>query len=351
MALLVLLLVFGLSVVVTMPLLFAAATIFGTLAVVWVVAHLIVMATYAPNLVELIGLGIAVDYSLLVVYRFREELRRGDDVEEAVVRTMATAGRAVVFSGATVAIGLALLIAIPVPFIRSLGVAGFFIPLISLAAALTLQPVLLSLYGRRGAARVPLLPARFRAEADTGFWHRLAGAIMRRPAAFLAVGAAVLVGLAAPVYALRLTPGSVSGIPQFPQSVRGFTLLTDAVGAGALSPTQIVVDTGRRGGDASPPVQAALRRLTAALSPRPGGRVGDGREHVAVRRRIRPLPPGRRRRPPRVRLPGGSGLRRPSARVRSSPLRSSRPACGSLRAAARRRASTSSRARMAPSRG
>ncbi|HKI92383.1 MAG TPA: MMPL family transporter [Gaiellaceae bacterium] len=264
-ALVVLLLVFGLSAVVTMPLLFAAATIFGTLGVVWVAAHFIVMATYASNLVELIGLGIAVDYSLLVVYRFREELRRGDAVEEAIVRTMATAGRAVVFSGATVAIGLALLLAMPVPFMRSLGVAGFFIPLLSLAAALTLQPVLLSLYGRRGSARVPLLPARFRAESDTGFWHRLAGAIMRRPGAFLAVGAAVLVGLAAPVYALRLTPGSVSGIPQYPQSVRGFTLLTDAVGAGALSPTQIVIDTGRRGGDRSPAVQAALRRLVAEL--------------------------------------------------------------------------------------
>src|SRR6185437_10247827 len=123
------------------------------------------------------GLGIAVDYSLLVVYRFREELARPwpasppgpqsgpseppraarvaraarREVDDAVVRTMATAGRAVVFSGATVAIGLALLLFMPLPFMRSLGVAGFLLPLVSLAAALTLQPALLSIYGRRGA--------------------------------------------------------------------------------------------------------------------------------------------------------------------------------------------------------
>jgi len=264
-ALVVLLLVFGVSAVVTMPLLFAAATIFGSLGVVWLFAHVLVMATYAGNLVELIGLGIAVDYSLLVVYRYREELLRGGTVEDAIERTMATAGRAVVFSGATVAIGLALLVLMPVPFIRSLGVAGFFIPLFSIAGAVTLQPALLSLYGRRGVARLSLLPARFRAEADTGFWHRLAGAIMRRPVAFLAAGALVLLALAAPAAALRLTPGSISGIPTFPQSVHGFGLLTRAVGAGTVSPTQVVVDTGRRGGAASPRVQAAVRRLAGEL--------------------------------------------------------------------------------------
>src|SRR5207253_4232877 len=126
------------------------------------------------NLVELIGLALAVDYSLLVVYRFREELERTDAVDEAVVRTMTTAGRSVVFSGATVALGLALLLFIPVPFVRSLGIGGLLIPLVSVAAATTLLPALLSVYGRRGSARLRLTrqrPAAF-------FWSRLAGAIM-----------------------------------------------------------------------------------------------------------------------------------------------------------------------------
>ena len=264
-AVLVLLAVFGLSVAVTMPFIFAACTVMATLTGVYVYAHFLTTATYVTNLVFLIGLGIAIDYSLLVVYRFREELRRGGDVEPAIVRTMQTAGRAVMFSGATVAIGLALLLFIPLPFVRSIGVGGFLIPVASIAAALTLQPALLSLYGRGGVARIPLLPRRFRAEEDTGFWHRLAGAIMRRPLAFLAGGAVLLVAAAIPVFALQLTPGSASGIPQFPQSVRGFDLLKDSIGPGAISPTQVVVDSGRPGGVRDPRVQAAITRLAATI--------------------------------------------------------------------------------------
>src|SRR4029077_1070057 len=163
------------------------------------------MATYVTNLVELIGLALAIDYSLLVVYRFREELRRDDAVEEAVVRTMTTAGRSVVFSGATVTLGLALLLFIPVPFVRSLGIGGLLIPLVSVAAATTLLPALLSLYGRRGSARIR---GRRRRSRPFGFWHRLARSIMRRPLRFLAGGSPVLLLAAGPASALRLTPGS-----------------------------------------------------------------------------------------------------------------------------------------------
>src|SRR5436190_2604339 len=115
----VLLGVFGLSLAVTLPFLFAACTIMGTLGAVYLFAREMTMATYVTNLVQLIGLGIAIDYSLLIVYRFREELAHGGSKDDAIVRTMATAGRAVVFSGATVAIGLALLLFMPLPFMRS----------------------------------------------------------------------------------------------------------------------------------------------------------------------------------------------------------------------------------------
>jgi RND superfamily putative drug exporter len=244
-----------------------------------VYAHFLTTATYVTNLVFLIGLGIAIDYSLLVIYRFREELRHRA-VDDAIVRTMQTAGRAVVFSGATVAIGLALLLFMPLPFMRSIGMGGFLIPLTSIAAALTLQPALLSIYGRRGVARIPLLPKRFRAEEDTGLWHRLAGWIMRRPLAFLAAGTAILVALALPVFGLRLTPGSAAGIPQFPQSVRGFDALKHSIGPGALSPTQIVVDSGRPGGVRAPEVQAAIGRLAAG--------VRADRETASLRVALRP---------------------------------------------------------------
>ena len=263
-ALLVLLVVFGLSWAVTIPLLFAACTIEGTLGLVYLFAHHLTMATYVTNLVELIGLGIAIDYSLLIVYRFREELARNGSTEEAVVRTMATAGRAVVFSGATVAIGLALLLFMPSPFMRSMGVGGFLIPLVSIAGAVTLQPALLSIYGRRGTRRVRLWRLGEPGERR-GFWERLSAAIMKRPVAFLMAGAALLLVAGVPVFGLHLTPGSAQGIPQSPQAVRGFAILRDAVGAGALSPTQIIVDTGRPGGTATPEVERSIGKLVASL--------------------------------------------------------------------------------------
>src|SRR4051794_19462737 len=273
-ALAVLLAVFGLSLAATIPFLFAAATITGTLGIVFIVAHHMTMATYVTNLVQLIGLGIAVDYSLLIVYRFREELAHGGTKDDAILRTMATAGRAVVFSGATVAIGLALLLFMPLPFIRSMGVGGFLIPLVSIVAAVTLQPALLSVYGRRGTRRVPVanwlrgkgvpLPHVAGPDVEHGFWARLARAIMQRPVAFFAIGACALLLAAVPALALQLTPGSAQGIPQYPSSVRGLNVLRASVGPGALSPTQIVVD-----GAHDPGVRAALQRLRSEVAADP----------------------------------------------------------------------------------
>jgi RND superfamily putative drug exporter len=262
-ALLVLLVVFGFSWAVTIPLIFAGCTIMGTLGIVYGVASEWATPTYATNLVQLIGLGIAVDYSLLIVYRFREELALGKDVEAAVVRTMQTAGRAVVFSGIAVALGLALLLAMPLPFIRMLGVAGFLIPLVSILCAVTLQPVLLSLYGRRGTARHRVVPRR-PMETGKGFWVRLSETIMRRPLLFLVLGTALLLGAAIPAFWLQLTPGSTFGIPRTSQSVRGFDVLRTAVGPGAVAPSQILV-TASPGTVLAAPTQAAVRRLVAAL--------------------------------------------------------------------------------------
>jgi RND superfamily putative drug exporter len=263
-ALLVLLAVFGISAVVTMPFIFAGCTIFGATGVMYGVVQLASAPTYVTNLIELIGLGIAIDYSLLVVYRYREELTVGDDVESAVVRTMQTAGRAVIFSGAVVAIGLLCLIALPLPFMRMMGIAGFLIPIISIAAAATLQPVLLSYYGRRGTARRRILPLE-PIDPERGFWARLARSIMRRPVAYLVVGAALLVGIAVPSLWLQTTPGSSLGVPRSPQAIAGFDLVRHALGAGAVAPTQIVVDTGRAGGARTPAVTAAFRRLQGEL--------------------------------------------------------------------------------------
>ena len=252
-ALLVLVAVFGLSLAVAIPFVFAACTIAGTLLVVWALAHTLSMVAYVTNLVELIGLALAIDYSLLIVHRFREELAGGLPVADAVPRTMATAGRAVVVSGLAVAAGLAVLLFLPVPFLRSMGVGGLLIPLVSIAAALTLQPVLLSLLGRRIGGRAP--------GADGGFWARLARTIMRRPVVFLAAGTAVLLVLAVPALFIELSPGSFSSLASNQPSTVGLGLLRDGVGAGAVAPTHVVVDTGAPGGANRADVRAAIDRL------------------------------------------------------------------------------------------
>ena len=276
-ALLVLVAVFGISFAVLIPFIFAACTIMGTLGLVYLIAQHLSMATYVTNLVQLIGLGIAIDYSLLIVYRFREELARGGSKDDAILRTMETAGRAVVFSGMAVALGLAVLLFMPLPFMRSMGVGGFLIPIVSIVAAVTLQPALLSIFGRGGTARwpaaaffrdrlhmpLPRLPGTV--DVDKGFWARLAREIMAKPAAFFALGTMILVVLAVPAIWLALTPGSAEGIPRSPQSVQGFDLLKNAVGAGALSPTQIVIDAGPGGTVIVPRTQQAVLNMKALL--------------------------------------------------------------------------------------
>ncbi len=261
-ALLILLAVFGISFAVTIPFVFAACTIMGSLGILYGVAHIASTPTYTTNLIQLIGLGIAVDYSLLIVYRFREELARGLDKDEAVVRTMETAGRAVIFSGVAVALGLALLIAMPLPFMRMMGVAGFLIPCVSILAAATLQPVLLSFYGRRGTVRKRFL-RREPTDVEHGLWARLARSIMAKPYAFLAGGAALLLAAAAPAFYLKLTPGSTFGIPRTPQAIRGFDVLRHAVGPGAVAPAEVLVHTSS-GSVLEPAVQAAVERLAAS---------------------------------------------------------------------------------------
>jgi len=257
-ALLVLVAVLGLSLAVAIPFVFAACTIAATFVAVWALAHAVPMVTYVTNLVALIGLGLAVDYSLLIVHRFREELAAGASVDTAVVRTMATAGRAVVASGLAVAVGLALLLFMPVPLLRSLGIGGLLIPLASIAAALTLQPALLSALGRRVGYRGAVRPA-------DGAWARIAREIMRRPFAYLAAGAAPLLALAVAAAWLAVTPGSFSDLPGSPEAMRGYALLRDGVGRGAVTPIEVVVDTGGAGGARAGPARAAVDRLVDEL--------------------------------------------------------------------------------------
>ena len=269
-AFLILLFVFG-SLAVFLPLIFAAAAIPTTLAIIWIFAHFMELSTYLQNLVMLIGLGIAIDYSLFIVYRYREERRAGAAKEDAIVRTMKTAGRAVVFSGTAVAIGLAIMLAMPLPFMRGFGVGGLIIPLVSIVCALTLLPVLLYLLVDKLDA-VRLIPKRIverRADEEHNMWGRLARFIMRRPVPVAVATTAVLIAVAVPVLSLQVGPGTNKGVPQDLESVRGLNILSAEIGEGAIAPTDVIVDSHRAGGVRTPAVQAALQRLGASLQADP----------------------------------------------------------------------------------
>ncbi len=269
-ALLILVVTFG-TLAFLLPFAFAVLTIPTTLGLIWIFANFMELTTYLTNLVTLIGLGIAIDYSLLVVYRFREELRRGSARDEAIVKTMATAGRAVVFSGTAVAIGLALLLFMPLPFIRGFGVGGLVIPAVSVLAAVTFLPAVLSLVGGP-LDRVRLLPRAWserRADDERGFWPVLARFIMRYPKTVAGTTTGFLILLTLPVLTLELGPGSNEGIPRDLESMRGYELVGAAVGEGALAPTVVVVDTGSEGGVRDPAIAAAVSELGRLLQADP----------------------------------------------------------------------------------
>jgi uncharacterized membrane protein YdfJ with MMPL/SSD domain len=266
-ALIVMAFMFGTLGGIAVPFAFAAVTIPSTLGAIWAVAHFMDMAIYVTNIVTLIGLAIAIDYSMLVVFRYREELEKHDSPQEALVETMKTAGRATLFSGAVVAVGLALLVFMPLPFMRSMGVGGLLVPLFSIAASATFLPALLATMGTK-VNRLRVIPRKIlahRATGRTGVWTRLARSIMRRPIPYLVVAGGLMIGLALPALGLHVTSGDNRGVPLTKESTRGFAKLRDTLGAGALAPNQVVINTERPGGAYAPAVIAAENRLVAQL--------------------------------------------------------------------------------------
>ena len=142
-----------------MPLAMAAASILTTFACVYVLTYVTDVSIIVQFLVALVGLGVAIDYALVMIFRFREELAAGDTTEDALVETMTHAGRSVIVSGSTVAIGLLSMVILPLPFIRSIGIGGMLIPAVSVLASITLLPALLSLLGPR-INRLRVMPKR-----------------------------------------------------------------------------------------------------------------------------------------------------------------------------------------------
>jgi RND superfamily putative drug exporter len=246
-AFLLLILMLGFCWAVLIPFLFAAATISLGLGIVYLLAQRFLMVLYIPNIIELIGLGLAIDYSLLIVHRFRRELMADENtyIEDAIVKTMETAGRTILLSGSIVAVGLATLLFVPIPFVRSLGAAGLLVPVVSVLAALSLQPALLSFLGRSGMRPQKFQGLMARKDLGTGMWARIAGFVIRRPLSVLLFSLATLAILASSVIWLRVTPSSLTTIPAELESARALSIATDRAGPGIITPLQIVVDLGQ----------------------------------------------------------------------------------------------------------
>src|SRR5438270_8919139 len=235
-ALVILLFVFGTLPAVLMPIAIAVAAILNTFTLVWGLTYITNVSIIVQFLIALVGLGVAIDYALLMIFRFRDELREGEDVETALVETMTHAGRSVIVSGSTVAVGLLSLIVLPLPFIRSIGIGGMLIPAVSVITAITLLPALLSVLGTR-INSVRLLPKRLvdSGHAEDGWWGRWATLVMRRPLPVAAVGVAI-VGLL--LYAgLQLNPSEAQAkdLPGSGDAIVGRAGLADAgISAGVL---------------------------------------------------------------------------------------------------------------------
>jgi RND superfamily putative drug exporter len=190
--LVILFFVFGTAPAVLMPIAVAIASILNTFTLVWALTYITNVSIIVQFLIALVGLGVAIDYALVMIFRFRDELREGEDVETALVETMTHAGRSVIVSGTTVAVGLLSMIVLPLPFIRSIGIGGMLIPAVSVLSAITLLPALLAVLGRR-INSVRLLPKRFvdRGHPEDGVWGRWADLVIRRPWPVALVGLAM----------------------------------------------------------------------------------------------------------------------------------------------------------------
>jgi len=247
-SLVILFFVFGTLPAVLMPIAVAAAAILNTFSLVWALTYVTNVSIIVQFLIALVGLGVAIDYALLMIFRFRDELREGRDVETALVETMTHAGRSVIVSGSTVAVGLLSMIILPLPFIRSIGIGGMLIPAVSVVAAITLLPALLATLGTR-INSVRLLPRRLVHDGhpEDGPWGRWAGLVMRRPLPLGALGLAVVGVL---VYSgLQLNPAEaqVKDLPGTGDAIAGRTALAAAaISPGVMKPFVVLFEHGMK---------------------------------------------------------------------------------------------------------
>ncbi len=269
-AVVVLILVFGALVAAGIPLALAGVSIVVALGLTTLLGHVTDLSFYVINMITMIGLAVGIDYALFLISRFREERTAGKSRHDAIAITGGTAGKAVLFSGATVALALSGIILIPTTIFRSLGAGAVMVVLVAMVAVMTLVPVALGLFGQwinwprrqqRPSAQVSQPHERWTdTELYSGFWGRISHAIMTHPVISLVLATTLLVVLALPLVDLQRGMEGASTLP--PGNVRtAYNILNRDFSAGLLAPVEIVVDAPR-----STQTEQAISTLESTLT-------------------------------------------------------------------------------------
>ena len=297
-AALILLVLFGAAVAAALPIALAIIAIVIATGAVAVVGQVFELIFFVELMIAMIGLAVGIDYSLLVVSRYREELAKGHGKISAITRTGATANRTVFFSGLTVVIALAGMLVVPSTVFQGLGTGAILVVIAAVAATLTLLPAVLSLLGHRITwLRLPLIgrrPANHSADDGGGFWGAVTRVVMRHPLIAFVLAGGLMIAALVPAFDLATGFNGVDTLPEDSEVKRGFTLLDEEFASGIGAPAEIVVD-----GDAdSPAVQAAIDRLREYMGGDPDFQgmaavtINDARDLVLVSQAIAGEPSG-----------------------------------------------------------
>ncbi|MFN0071958.1 MAG: MMPL family transporter [Chloroflexota bacterium] len=267
-SLVLLVLVFGTILAAGLPLILGVFSVAIAFAGIYVIAQNVETSLFAKNTASMIGLGLGIDFSLLMVSRYREELQRGFAPRQATANTVATAGRSIVFSALTVMLGLSVLLLYKLALIRSIAIGMLLVAGTSMFAAVTLLPALLAIFGTRINA-LRLIPSKKKPaneSEDTGIWHRWALTVMRNPWPFLLLTLAILIGLAWPAREINaIGVGSAKSLPTESKTRQAFETLVTAFGAGEATPTLILVRAPTPNGAFEPATLEGVYQLVKTL--------------------------------------------------------------------------------------
>ena len=261
-ALVVLVIVFGALAAAGMPIILGILGILVALGLTALIGRAYELSFFVTNMIFMIGLAVGIDYTLLVIQRFREERRLGLERDAAIIKAGGTASRAVLFSGMAVIVSLAGLLIVPDSIFRSLSIGAIVVVVAAISASLTLLPALLRLLGDRVDKGRVRLPGRSTSQNEPGrFWNWAVRGVMRRPIVALVIATGLLLAAATPYLRVELGFSGIESLPSDSITGQAWAIQRDQFNAGDLAPFQIVID----GVPGTPATEAAIQNLVASI--------------------------------------------------------------------------------------